>query len=434
MSQKLKSLYESAKEFNKLDWFPDVEPRHIIFVHPETKEHYYVHFVLPYLLRIHIGEAGRYSYREYETYAFSGSFEMERYVKRQNMMEVEFCDRTDLPPQVYEEIKASGVTFRGKKKWPLFTEMTPGSVPDILEDPEKIKMFTEILKELPQILKTNGMEGKPLFVTKHGKGWTATESEWNGDSTPTCYALPYANEVKAHRIKKLPQISDTLEMTLTFLTEPVMGDDAEKAFFPTVTLLTEAQEGQILWSHIGGHSLEELSEVVDGLADFFINNNQRSAVIEVEDDILDELLTDFCQKVGIELEFDEAETALEAVEALLDHHEGLDFDDSFDEMQDATGFLLEAMLSVRPHKFSQNDQELLHNLLISTFTFMATRFQEIVPNWRPNSFKKMLNEGILEVVGPPQKTYPLLEWLLVGMEEMNMINNSKDLVKHLKSQ
>src|SRR5699024_5011060 len=58
-----------------------------------------------------------------------------------------FIDREELTPVEYKRVKASGVTFRGKKAWPVFSEYTLGYVPGEVAQTDQ-QLLCDILFQL----------------------------------------------------------------------------------------------------------------------------------------------------------------------------------------------------------------------------------------------------------------------------------------------
>jgi len=438
MNQSLIDLYEAAHTFNKtIDWNIFDYPEPIIYTHPKTNENYYVHFAMPHLLRVHIGGKGLYGYTEYKTCeSMDDPFEIERYAKRQNMMEVEFVDRESLSEDAYEEIDSLGLSFQGKKQWPAFARMVPGQIPWHIEKFLEIEIFTEILETLPSLLENYVLnDGAAIHMTKKGNQWApAILEEWTGLLEPTYYALPYLDELKAHRVRKLPILAERYEMTQTFFPEPVLEERMSPIpFFPTLTVLVDPFEEQVLWHHISGHSVEELSKIPDALAAFFIKQNMRPAMIEVEDDALEELLSDFAEKTDIELDFGDAFLALEFVEEMFEATESFDEDEQFAAIEETINKLFNEMLQSDSVKFKKEEAATLHELFFMSFAFMASQFQEMLPHWTVGSFKAMVSSGALERIGAPHKIYPMLERILKAMDDVGMVHNHQELIGVLKA-
>ncbi|WP_251006103.1 hypothetical protein [Carnobacterium sp. ISL-102] len=62
---------------------------------------------------------------------------------------LDFEDRQEIPKEEYEKIKASGITFRGKKAWPVFTDYKPGYYPYMIDEndvPFLIAIFEKLVE------------------------------------------------------------------------------------------------------------------------------------------------------------------------------------------------------------------------------------------------------------------------------------------------
>ena len=431
MNGQLVKLYEAAKTFNKIKfWEADHIPEPVIFQHPKTKELYYCHFVLPYLLRVHIGDAGLYSYLEYDDYNTDfDEFGLIRYIKRQNMMEVEFVDRDKLLPEHYELIKDSGVSFRGKKQWPTFTRMSPGMIPDFLESPEEIEFFTEILEELPDILKNHQHPHiEAVWVTKQSGSWVAEKLDgWNPVGDPK--QLVYPNELKAHRVKKLRKVPETWEMTQYFLSEPLMDEKvSEKPFFPTVTLLADPLSEDVLWHHVGGQTEKELSKIADALADFFLKHKSCPQRIETDDEVLECALTDFAEKAGIGLEWTEAPFAVAVAGQMVGMSES-DLEGQFEAVEETLMEMVDEILQKYGQEFNIDEEMVVAPLFCTSFMYMAAEHREMLPHWTADAFSEMIESRILEDFLPRKTLFPIFEKLLRAMGKCHMVHNSGELLK-----
>ncbi|MCL1949710.1 MAG: hypothetical protein FWF59_08265 [Turicibacter sp.] len=442
MSYELIQLYEAAREINKTDWWHGGH-RHLplIYKQPRTGEKYYIHFVSPHLIRVHIGEAGRYSYQEYGTIMKADPanhpLEVDRYVKRQEIMEVEFFDRSDLPDLDYDRIKMLGLSFRGKKQWPAFIRMTPGGLPQPIEDEGEIIIFREILRALPSLLKRHfgpipqGTE----FTYHHAEMVVADLWDWDGWESPSCYAQPYLNELKAHRVKKLRKIGESWEAIQFFLDHPALDHKvSQQPFFPTTTLLGDPTDETVVWHHLTGHSLTNLSSIPDGLADFLIENAIRPRSITVEDGSLYEQLQDFCQKTGIELKRGETpfatQIAYESVEAARQGN------GEQDELEFLSGMMLEGVemiLEARPGMFKPIEREILRKVFTESFFFFVQERGEMLPHWSADTLTDLLNSGVLNHAGPPKIVRTILEKLFRILGEEGVLETGNSLLQVLKN-
>lgn len=465
MDKLLIELYEAARTFKKSKWWLTPLPEEaIIFIHPQTKEIYFVHFVNPNLVRIHLGIEGLESYNDYEMVNTSAhQLEAARYVIRQNALEVSFVDRDEIHESQYEQIKSLGLSFRGAKQWPAFFKMSPGNLPEDIKDPQEVQFFAEILTVLARFLpKSRGAGFSDPYETylfeKKSQDWThqmvdffeCTDDLFDG---VPAYTVHFHNELKVHRIKKLPQKPDLfLETNQFFMPAPIWEDDG--AYFPLITFIANADTGEVVFHHVGRHSAKELEELPELIGEFLLHQlKARPQALVTDDEILFSILADFCQQSGISLLPDETPMVFEVAESMLGSGlggpEDLDEESFFPGMDDTLLALVTAFDQLVPamethmennKKYDNDNLELHLQFLINLVMGMHLEAGETFPHWSEIGFSRLLKSnvlaGVLQDQGltpkDVQSLNPYLKKLLPDLEKWNILPNGKKLAVLLK--
>ena len=168
-----------------------------------------------------------------------------------------FSDRDELDRENLEAVRKSGVTFRGRGKWPRFEEIIPGFLPaypekEVMDDlPLLLDQVISVLlaaRGNPGVLRNAGYKGeKILFRIPSGN---PAEPEWKDH-----YEAPGAGNVKVtykpvfnistfESVSNLQPSDMVLQAELVLVPSPVK-EKGKKPFFPFMLLLVDKNSGMI---------------------------------------------------------------------------------------------------------------------------------------------------------------------------------------------
>ncbi|MCL1949703.1 MAG: hypothetical protein FWF59_08230 [Turicibacter sp.] len=116
---------------------------------------------------------------------------------------------------------------------------------------------------------------------------------------PQAPAYGYGNQLKLHRIKKLPQKPVAWE-ALQFFSSPKVWDQGLKSeLLGAVTLMVAPGDNRLVFQDITPAKAENLSQIPDKLADNFLERGYFPKSLVVGDLYLQGILLDFCFQLGI---------------------------------------------------------------------------------------------------------------------------------------
>ncbi len=170
---------------------------------------------------------------------------------------ISFTDREDMDNENIAAIKKSGLTFRGKGKWPLLEEVVPGFVPAFPEG-ETLEDLPVLLSEAASVLSWAGNDPDSLY----GEGDDDEEIliripsgkpgnlKWKNhfevpgkEKMGRKYNMTY-NAKTVESVKKLKVSKLTFQTDLVLVPTPVKEKE-KKGYFPFMLLLVEKKSGMI---------------------------------------------------------------------------------------------------------------------------------------------------------------------------------------------
>jgi len=456
MSEEMRNLYLASKELNQQKWWEVrnlIEP--VVFKNPYNDELAYCVFI-GYGVNIYLGERGISSYFDLiEVIEDEGDeYEGFRAFSRQDMMGVSFENRQDISDEDYEKIKSLGLNFRGKKQWPEFRRYRPGIIVGELENIEEIKFFTAILQQL-KLLLLGIKSGKNPFVDKKILKMTFENGNWQSsfidpgeifgeDSQP--YVYNYKNDLKVHRLKKLPKVELVLEGIQFFLPEPFLDEETNQGMFPFITAFVEQESGQVYFHEISSHKEKDLKQLSDKLADFMLKDIKcRPSDIVVEDLHLLDMIEGFCEQIDVECYTDYTPVATEFVESILSRKKSeILFTNNDLEDEEIPDSVMELVLEVVHQVYdeikanpsikclSKFDQAAVEEISVIVLVDMILDYQQMPPNWNSDKFTNYLKSNELEESVESkfvEHIYPSLIKFLECASQLGFLVDTDDLIE-----
>lgn len=162
-------------------------------------------------------------------------------------LQASFEDRNELHAQDRKVLKALGLKFRGRKKWPMFRSIVPGCLPWFVTSQEA-RFLTVALEQalnVSQRLKENRSllaplrESRYLIRTPTDQGWT---DEWLIPAPPSVRPRPPVDKKRLATMRnQLPHQQFTLHVDLFVLPNPIKEKDDPRPYLPYTLMIVEAR-------------------------------------------------------------------------------------------------------------------------------------------------------------------------------------------------
>lgn len=227
-------------------------------------------------------------------------------------------DRLDLPKEDYEKVKNSGVTFRGKKSWPIFRDYKPGffpidikeeELPFVIELMEKFLLMAEDYRS--QLDQYDLEENKSrLFLRtydedgKYEEGWFSIPSSvLNGVSEQTFLKEPIqVTEFELRRVEGLKTGSSIWEMELNYVPLPMESLEEERPRFIVMLMMVDAKSAEVMANELV--EFDDVENIQRIFLKTLIANNVKPPTIVVNVSRyqrISSIIGDITQKLSIEL-------------------------------------------------------------------------------------------------------------------------------------
>ncbi|MCA9765256.1 MAG: hypothetical protein KC455_02435 [Carnobacterium sp.] len=181
----------------------------------------------------------------------------------QSGLSLEFKDRGAISEEEYRLTKDSGVSFRGKKSWPIFVDYFPGYLPSTTDESDN----TLLIEVMEKLVETAKDFKKKLAIYKEKKQLSEilirTYQE-NDIYTDSLFKLPKNVMKGTSQFKKMAPIlltsfemkrvssqkigSSIWEIDIDFMNSPVVSIQGERPFFPLALLIVDSEESEIICS------------------------------------------------------------------------------------------------------------------------------------------------------------------------------------------
>ena len=455
------SLYEAVKELKNLSLWDICQMDEIFIIkEPKTNQMAYC-FILGspqegLSINIALGSEGLSSYFDLSMLGDDADslFEMKTMFSQQGFT-LDFVDRTTLTKEDYEQIKALGLSFRGKKQWPMFRRLYQGSRPWLLQEEEDVIFLTTIYKRLIEIIsdikigKIGFTEDDYLFSFVEAGLWKTDYLNSNVifDEMENVTKYKYTNDLMIHRLKKLKKQNKPLEAVSFIMPHEIWDEEVNRDIFPVCTVFADQESEFIFQPVMTTYHKDDRMAIVDHLANLILNQlTYRPNEIIVEDEDLQAIISDFCNQIGIECECGPTY----AVDEFIDGVFGQAQQEDEVEIQDNPEVFLtivqncEDICSVMlEHPISQNISKIeaayVKDVFICASLYMFRKHYQDPFKWSIDGFKDMLNnQDLVENVQMlyPSKNVKLIIYLglkqyLTFAKELKILSNSDSLLNLL---
>ena len=241
-------------------------------------------------IAVYIGEEG------YESLlaTMSGTVPMEELVFSQRSLLASFSDRDELEADDLQLLKDAGLSFRGKKQWPLFRSFVPGYYPWSIDE-EEARLLIQVIGQTKAVLKgvKDGMEIPPSENKRSFFGRRVDEGgEWQdgrfivdspADPKEGAVAELMVPETDVAHVKQYKAANLKAEYGLFFINQPVQDEPGERPYFPVVAVALDEASGLILHQHLDGRK-GNADIAQQGLLNFIKDYGKMPKVLVVTED------------------------------------------------------------------------------------------------------------------------------------------------------
>ena len=207
-------------------------------------------------LAVYRGDEGLVGFLGMMTGAFDA--ESEETLDFSNVIYASLTDREELTKEERDEIRKLGLRYRGRGRWPLFQAMKPGYMPSGLQSDEAA-LLTSALRCMSDLTSAvlkgeisldqaddSDTHIQQILVRSFRNGvW---HNRWEDLEFPLPPASPDYPDLE--RLQRLadskPRTESVWELSIFFLHLPVGQDSEGRLYFPTSSLLVEADSGIVI--------------------------------------------------------------------------------------------------------------------------------------------------------------------------------------------
>ncbi len=401
-------------------------------------------------LVVYIGDEGLKSYRQFlrkDNY----SNEEPQYFKAlngRNALTIEFKNKEEVADKQTLMITQLGYRFKLKKKWPIFMKLQPYKVPAMITEPFDCDFLSVVLERLIEL--THQRLDDLVYPTK-----VSDELINYYDYDATCHfqhqqipnrlqqlrdlPIVYQNDIMIYKVKKCPVRPVTFELIHFLLTEPMQEKD-ETPFYPIVFGIVEQQSGEVLFADLVGHDKAHQQVLLDEISRLLVQELKcRPLKFVSQDDEIIQLLTDFCEKTGIELLKEPLRVAHKFMEHILNQSIEVEetnilSDDQVDLILETTKQICDVITtsSCFCKSLSEQDKEQFKYTIELLHIMMISQFQELPECWTPENFEYVCRQMMPKIY--PKERLPIIyemirEYVTVVGEANVMPNYKKFLMK-----
>ncbi|ANU10918.1 hypothetical protein BBH88_11660 [Planococcus antarcticus DSM 14505] len=260
-----KRLLLKSKELNALKPWELIGDNEVFIVQDPVSQEYLFISVLggagqEYGLAVYIGEEG---YRSLQLTMEQKTPLMEVIFIQRSLL-LSFVDRHELEKEDYDFLKSQDVTFRGKKQWPEFRSMVPGSYPWSI-DQEEARILILAIEQTNHVFQLARQEiPLPLFQQEdkifaripyesgQGMHWENEllhiDSIENGNSPLPVEQI--VSDVEIKLAKSTAVLNSSIQFDLFYINMPVQSATGERPYFPYMAVGIDSQTGMVLHQDI----------------------------------------------------------------------------------------------------------------------------------------------------------------------------------------
>lgn len=222
---------------------------------------------------------------------------------QQNCLAIYFEDRENLKAPEYQRIKKSGITFRGRKAWPIIVDFTPGYLPSIFRDTHHLwlihglECLYDTAKAFRQDMSRYDREEIEQFIAFPGRTYdTDRKHEDRLFKVPSIYRQGINKEsfgrysltlsdFEILRAQKLPSKAGRWEMDILPIQVPTdLGENnqvLDRPFYPFLFILADPTEQDILSLQL--LKADDVEEFQRSFVHLMINKDYRPQSISIKD-------------------------------------------------------------------------------------------------------------------------------------------------------
>lgn len=313
--KQLKELYQEAIRFKEVQpwkWLYDAD---IICVeNPKDKTMGYCSIMGKggehFALGVYLGHEGLYGF--YKMMENENELPEHQLLHLQNCIMCSFEDRNQLTNVDRKQIKALGLSFRGRNAWPRFRRFEPGYYPWYINKDECDFLIHALRQTL--FVVTNIIDGKLKIDFSEGKTivryskdmdgkleWFSKEAELGFPTVIVYHPIQIDDDLLIRRIKNTGSMGNvTLQIDTCYMPSPVQDSRNERPYFPRVFIMAEQKTRYILDFEIYEHISNDADVAIKRLINFIMERGMPKE-IRVRSDAMVAILIDLCRKTDIKL-------------------------------------------------------------------------------------------------------------------------------------
>lgn len=238
-----------------------------------------------------------------------GKIPEHQYNRYNNSLQCTFGNRDDVSDEQYDIINHLGYKFAGENNWIYFKSSVKGYMPSIIINQEA-KFLLDVYKHLYETIKDyieNNMEvdfenGESLF-----RKYDYANNLWYTYAAPlskpeVCdkeYIIK--DELQIARLKNKKRNSSNIEIDTVYLNTPVRDEKYDDLLLPRMTICADINSGVIVNQNLSNVvESKEDKDIIDMFIGY-INYYGRPRCVYVRDEFIENLLSDICEKLRIEI-------------------------------------------------------------------------------------------------------------------------------------
>jgi len=420
----LESLYEAAKEFEKLHPWEWINEYQLLVVEdPETRMMGFCCIMGNKSdekgLKVYLGTEGLKHYIEMldlnqltiedETF---GSL-----LSRETCLSVSLGSIQELKKDDLSQLQLLNLSLKPGQFIPKFRDCLAGFLPITLNEGWQSRFLTQALKQVSQLAVL--LKETPSFLLSDDQillRLQDLEGDWKTLKVSLSVFLEqmndsgvhYGNELAAYRISKLPSTNMVFEIAQFLMPRPVEEDNHTRPYYPMITAVLEKESKQLVFAEMTNPSLESQEQIVSQFANTLLKDLEFKPQCLVTDcEAILKHFKDFSDKTKIPLQrVNQLEAATEFVNDLLKIGESFDLSQDFDEEQSIDMVLLTTQeicrnilecesltrnLSDRARRQFTNIMELFHVVMLGNF-------QEFPDHWSVENVERACKEILPELL------------------------------------